>query len=111
MGHLFGTNGVRGLVNDTLTPELALRTATRVPISEPAYGPGDLAQQVGERLGITGDDFAVRPLVQRGRHGPRHREHGLPRADAERAVPEVVPEGRAGIAPQGDARAQLIHPT
>jgi phosphomannomutase/phosphoglucomutase len=30
MGHLFGTNGVRGLVNDTLTPELALRLGKAV---------------------------------------------------------------------------------
>ncbi|WP_063037145.1 phosphoglucosamine mutase [Nocardia grenadensis] len=27
MGHLFGTDGVRGLANDTLSPELALRVA------------------------------------------------------------------------------------
>ena len=40
------------------TPELALRTATRVPIAEPAYGPGDLARQVGERLGIAGDELS-----------------------------------------------------
>jgi phosphomannomutase/phosphoglucomutase len=30
MGHLFGTNGVRGLVNDSLTPELALRLGKAV---------------------------------------------------------------------------------
>lgn len=30
MGHLFGTNGVRGFVNDTLTPELALRLGKAV---------------------------------------------------------------------------------
>jgi phosphomannomutase / phosphoglucomutase len=30
MGKLFGTNGVRGLVNDTLTPELALRLGKAV---------------------------------------------------------------------------------
>src|ERR1044072_3913831 len=30
MGHLFGTNGVRGLVNETLTPELALRLGKAV---------------------------------------------------------------------------------
>lgn len=30
MGHLFGTNGVRGFVNDTMTPELALRLGKAV---------------------------------------------------------------------------------
>ncbi|MFA5944648.1 MAG: phosphoglucosamine mutase [Candidatus Thermoplasmatota archaeon] len=30
MGHLFGTNGVRGFVNDTLTPEMALRLGKAV---------------------------------------------------------------------------------
>src|ERR1041385_6933926 len=30
MGHLFGTNGVRGTVNGTMTPELALRLGTAV---------------------------------------------------------------------------------
>ncbi len=50
MGRLFGTNGVRGLINTEMTPELALRLARAVGT---VLGPGELAISRDSRMGGT----------------------------------------------------------
>ncbi len=57
MGRLFGTNGVRGRINDEMTPELALRLARAVGT---VLGPGEIAISRDSRRGGTMLTNAVR---------------------------------------------------
>src|ERR1051325_3759037 len=54
MGHLFGTNGVRGTVNGTMTPELALRLGKAV---------GSWLKP-GQRLAIASDARQSRDMLR-----------------------------------------------